>query len=135
VYIEDEVEMKVIVYGQEKTYKTLTASLKSEGMEIHKLGDDCYTLTNLDKEEIYSLAIVDSRSDNANKACRYIRGNWDIPIVLIVDSLQADWKWLKSIEADGYISDVKNERELSARSRAFLWRLVFRSGLQEKIPG
>ena len=127
--------MKALIYGHENTYKTLAASLKSEGIEMQKLGDDFSSTGSTRAEEKYVLAIVDSRSDNANKACRYIREHWDIPLVLIVDSPQADWKWLKSIEADGYISDIKKGKELSARSRALLRRLFLRNKLREEIPG
>ncbi|UCD08428.1 MAG: hypothetical protein JSU79_08715 [Dehalococcoidales bacterium] len=119
--------MKAIVFGQKNMDESLTALLKNEGIEMQKLDDDFNTATNLNEEEKYDLAIVDSRSDNANKACRYIRENWDIPLVLVVDSFQADWKGLKSIEADGYISDVKKGGELSARARAILRRLLLRN--------
>ncbi|MBN2075358.1 MAG: response regulator transcription factor [Dehalococcoidales bacterium] len=127
--------MKALVYGHENTYKTLAASLQSEGIEMQKLGDNIYSSGNKQAEEKYDLAIVDIRADNTNKACRFIRENWNIPLVLIVDPLQADWKGLKSIEADGYISSVKKGKELSARSRALLRRLFVNNKFQEKIPG
>ncbi|MFC1947704.1 hypothetical protein ACFLXY_07290 [Chloroflexota bacterium] len=127
--------MKALVYGQKNMCNTLSASLKNEGIEMQKLGDDFYTAINLITEEKYDLAIVDSRSDNANQACRYIRENWDIPLVLVVDSLEADWKWLKPIEADGYIPEVKQSGELSARARALLRRLLLRNKPQVDIPG
>ena len=119
--------MKAIVFGQKNMDETLSEMLKNEGIEIQKLDDDFNTAKNLSAEEKYDLAIVDSRSDNANKVCRYIRENLDIPLVLVVDSLQADWEGLKSIEADGYISDVKKSGELSARARALLRRLLLKN--------
>lgn len=126
--------MKALVYGYINKDKTLSAMLKNEGIETQTLSDDFIT-TKLHLEEKYDLAIVDSRSDNANNACRYIRENWDIPLVLVVDSQLADWKGLKSIEADGYIPDVNRGREMSARSRALLRRLLLRDKSQKKIPG
>jgi DNA-binding response OmpR family regulator len=135
VYIEYEVDMKALIYGHENTYQTLAASLQDEGIEMQKLEDDTYSPGTTRAEEQYDLAIVDIRTDNANKACRFIRENWDIPLVLIVDALQADWKGLKSIEADGYISDVKKGRELSARSKALLRRLFLKNKFPEKVPG
>jgi len=135
MYIEYEVEMKALVYGQKNIYNTLSASLKNEGIEMHKLGNDFKTATNLIANEKYDLAIVDSRSDNAINACHYIRENWNMPLILVVDSLQADWKWLKSIEADGYIPFVKKSGELSARARALLRRLLPRNNIQVEIPG
>lgn len=127
--------MKALVYGHENTYKTLAISFQGEGIEMRKLGDNSYSSGNIQAEEKYDLAIVDIRVDNANKVCRYIRENWDIPLVLIVDPRQSDWKGLNSIEADGYISDVKKDRELSVRSRALLRRLFLKNKPQEKIPG
>ena len=127
--------MKALVYGHENTFETLAASLQSEGIEMQKLGDNIISSDINQTEENYDLAIVDIRADNTNKACHFIRENWDIPLVLIVDPLQADWKGLKSIEADGYISSEKKGRELSARSRALLRRLFVNNKLQEKIPG
>ena len=118
--------MRALVYGQEYMDESLSALLKNEGIEIQKLGDNFISTDNKQAEEEYDLAIVDSRSNNANKACHYIRENWDIPLVLVVDSQQADWKGLKQIEADGYISDVKKDRELSARARAIIRRLLGR---------
>ncbi|UCC16697.1 MAG: hypothetical protein JSU58_10090 [Dehalococcoidales bacterium] len=127
--------MKALVYGQKNMNKSLSAMLKDKGIEMLNLRDDFNTVTNFGVEEKYDLAIVDIRSDNANRACRFIRENWDIPLVLVVDSLQADWKWLKSIEADGYITDDNKDRVLSARSRALLRRLLLRNKLQKNIPG
>jgi DNA-binding response OmpR family regulator len=126
--------MKALVFGQQNTCETLSMMLKNEGIEMQTLDDDIYT-TNLSVDETHDLAIVDSRSDNANKVCHYIRENWDIPLVLIVDSLQADWKCLKPIEADGYISDIKKSGELSARARALLRRLLLKQKSREKISG
>ena len=127
--------MKALVYGHENIYETLVTSLQSEGIEMQKLGDNIISSDSNQAEEKYDLAIVDIRADNTNKACRFIRENWDIPLILIVDPLQTDWKGLKSIEADGYISGVKKGRELSARSRALLRRLFVNNKIQEKIPG
>jgi len=118
--------MKALVYGQINMDKTLSAMLKNEGIELQTLEDDFNVNSNLYLDDKYDLAIVDSRSDNANVACRYIRENWDIPLVLVVDSLQADWKGLKPIEADGYIPSINKDRELSARSRALLRRLLLK---------
>lgn len=121
--------MKALVYGQINMDNTLATMLKNEGIEMQALTDD-FVITDIHLEENYDLAVVDSRSGDANKVCRYIRENWDIPLVLVVDSLQADWKGLKPIEADGYIPDVNKGRELSARSRALLRRLLFRNKSQ-----
>jgi DNA-binding response OmpR family regulator len=131
VYSEYEVDMKALVYGQITTDKTLSAMLKNEGIDMEPLADDVI-VTDIHLEENYALAIVDSRSGDANRACRYIRENWDIPLVLVVDSLRADWKGLKPIEADGYIPDVNKDRELSARSRALLRRLLIRNKSQKQ---
>ena len=118
--------MKALVYGQINMDQTLSAMLKNEGIETQTLEDDFNTNSNLYLENKYDLAIVDSQSNNATMACRYIRENWDIPLVLVVDSLQADWKGLKPIEADGYIPNVNKDRELTARSRALLRRLLLK---------
>lgn len=126
--------MKVLVYGQNNIDKTLSTLLKREGIEMKKLGED-FSTPDLVLNEKYDLAIVDSRSDNANRACRYIRENWDIPLVLVVDSLQVDWKRLKPIEADGYISDVNKNREMSARAGALLRRLLTKKNSRKKIAG
>ena len=119
--------MKAIVFGQKNIDESLTELLENEGIEMQELGDEFNSVANLSVREKYDLAIVDSRTDKANRACRYIRENWDLPLVLIVDSLQADWKRLKTIEADGYIFDVNKGKELSARSRALLRRLLLRN--------
>jgi DNA-binding response OmpR family regulator len=124
--------MKALVHRQKNMDKTLSAILQNEGIEMQELGDEFSTSSNLSVQGNYDLAIVDSRSDKANSACRYIRENWDLPLILIVDSLQADWKRLKTIEADGYIFDVNKGRELSARSRALLRRLIHKRYRQQK---
>ncbi|HEY93888.1 MAG TPA: hypothetical protein G4O15_02975 [Dehalococcoidia bacterium] len=116
--------MKALVYGQKHMDETLSAMLKNEGIEIQELVDDFCTATYLGVEEKYDLAIVDSESNNVNTACRYIREHWDLPLVLVVDSMQADWKKLKPIEADGYIHYGNKDGEFSARTRALLRRLA-----------
>jgi DNA-binding response OmpR family regulator len=126
--------MKALIYGQKSEYETLSTSLEQEGIEMQKLEDDFYTNGNLGMNEEIDLAIVDSRSANSHQAYRCIRNNWDIPVVLIVDSLQANWKGLKPMDADGYIPDIKKGSELSARSRALLRRLFLKNKFWKKIP-
>ncbi len=124
--------MKVIVYGQKNMDTTLSAMLKHEGIEMRKLEDDFNTTTNPSLEEKFDLAVVDSRSNNVNIVCRYIRHNWDIPIVLVIDSLETNWKGLITLGADGYIPEVKKGGELSARTRALLRRLLNKRFYQRK---
>ncbi len=126
--------MRAIVYGQENTFKKLAKSLNSEGIEVKKVGNNFYTTGNIQADEKYDIAFVDSRSDSADEACRYIRENWDIPVVLVVDSLQANWKGLIPLDADGYIPEVKKGGELSARARALLRRLFLKNKSREKTP-
>lgn len=123
--------MKALVYGRKHMDETLAALLKNEGIEIQELVDDFCTANCFGIEQQYDLAIVDSRSDNANTACRYIREHWNLPLVLVVDSMQADWKKLKPIEADGYIHYVKKDGEFSARTRALLRRLRLRNKIRQ----
>ena len=119
--------MRALVYGQIIIDNQIIAMLQKEGIETQIIEEDFNTLTNLSLDEEYDLAIVDSRLADANRACRYIRENWDLPLILIVDSSQADWRGLKPIEADGYIPDVNKDGELNARGQALLRRLILRN--------
>jgi DNA-binding response OmpR family regulator len=114
--------MKALVYGKEKLYKKLTAQLYKEGIEMKKAGYQFYKEEDF-ADKLYDLAIVDSSCDTAATACAYIRNEWDIPIILVVNPRQANWKGIIPMDADGYILEVKTDSEFAARARALLRRL------------
>lgn len=123
--------MKALVYGQEKMYKKLAAQLSEEGIDMKKADYQFYK-TEYTADEPYDLAIVDSGCETAGAACTYIRNEWDIPIILVVNPRQANWKGIVPMDADGYILEVQRDSEFTARARALLRRFFQRKAGPDK---
>ena len=117
--------MKALVYGKENIYKKLAAQLSEEDIEMKKAEYKFYQ-AEYPADELYDVAFVDSRCETAGAACTYIRNEWAIPIILVVNPRQANWKGIIPMDVDGYIPEVKTDSEFAARAKALLRRLLIR---------
>lgn len=118
--------MKTIVYGRDKTVEKLTSLLENEGIEVKVKPEGHYDITDWQEENDFDLAIVDSCTESAESACRNIRETGNMPVVLLIDPKNTDWKKLIHMEADSYIPETKENTELAARLRAVLRRYSYR---------
>ena len=123
--------MKALVYGKENIYMKLAAQLSEEEIEMKKAEYKFYQ-AEYPADESYDVAFVDSRCETAGAACAYIRNEWGIPIILVVNPRQANWKGIIPMDADGYIPEVKKDIEFAARAKALLRRLFIRKGITQK---
>ena len=114
--------MRVIIYGTEKTAAHLSLLLENEGIEVEVRSSGQEENPDWKDTADYDMAIIDSTADIARIACQNIRESGDIPIALMIDPRQADWKTLESLDADCYLLDLKRDGEMAARLRAALRR-------------
>ena len=114
--------MRVIIYGTEKTATHLSLLLENEGIEVEVRTSGQEQNPDWKGTADYDMAIIDSTADVARIACQNIRESGDIPIALMIDPKQADWKKLESLDADCYLLDLKRDGEMAARLRAALRR-------------
>ena len=114
--------MRVIIYGTEKTASHLSLLLENEGIEVEVKASGQGEEPDWKGTADYDMAIIDSAADAAQVACRNIRESGDIPIAVMIDPKQADWKKLESLDADCYLLDLKRNGEMAARLRAALRR-------------
>jgi len=111
--------MKLIVFGREFFVRRIKAALLVSNNEVTALSWD--QLSSRDNM-IFDLAIIEMTCENADNACRTISQKFEIPLILIVKHQQADWYYLDSFNAAGYISDDFSESELIARLEAIFRR-------------
>lgn len=126
--------MRVIVYGHKRAAKKLKAFLAKEGIEVEYSA--AAPSTNLASQVPceFDLAIVDSQGGNTEATCRHFREFCDIPLVLIVNKKQANWKELQSLDVDGYLPEDAENGELAARLKALLRRFCPAGQLGEMEP-
>jgi len=113
--------MRVLIVGSEITVKRLNRYLNNEEIELVNPYEVLEVKTALKKER-FDLVVVDGLLKHADTACRNIKGLCRAPVVLLVDSSQADWKKLQSLGIDGYISRGSKGKELAVRLQAIARR-------------
>jgi len=114
--------MKAIVYGHERTVEKLVVLLTVEGIEAEGVFDGPYKTVVLQTQGDFDLAIVDSQTEATEEACHHIKASRDIPLVLIVNPKEADWRKLQLLDADAYLPEKAEGNVLAARLRAVLRR-------------
>lgn len=121
--------MKLIVFGRDVVVQRIKAVLYDSGIEVSTTSWD--KLNSQENTKEINLAMIDMAYENAENACRVIRENYKIPLVLIVKHQQVNWSYLDSLHALGYISDTFSKIELIARLEAIFRR--FRKDLSKTI--
>jgi len=126
--------MRVVVYGRENTLEKLTAALQEEGIEAVGILDGLYEILGWKTKYNFDFAIVDGHARNPGETCERIRKYWNIPVVMMVNQSQANWKDLLTMDIDGYLSEGVEGTELTARLRAIIRRFWFTGKLKEMNP-
>jgi len=121
--------MKLLVFGRDIVIQRIKAVLYNSGIEANPVSWE--KLKNQDTLTGYDIAIIDMAFDNAENACRLINKTYEIPLVLIVKHNQADWAYLDSLKAFGYISDTFSKSELIARLSTIFRRYHTQRDLSE----
>ena len=114
------IEMRIMVYGRERTVQKMMTVLAEEGIDGAGVSDELYELLGWPTERPFDLAIVDSQAESTEDTCNRIREYWGIPFVLMVDKALTNWDELQGLDADGYLSARAEGREMVARIRALL---------------
>jgi len=115
--------MRVVVYGRERTLQKMIVVLAEEGIEVASISDRLYEMLGWHTKHKFDLAIVDSQAVSTAATCQRIKEYWNIPVVLVIDQKQANWKELQVLDADGYLPEAAEGTELAARLRAILRHL------------
>jgi len=114
-------EMRILALGNEIMTRRLSASLAGDGIEVVGLSEIREAVALLEQER-FDLAIVDSLIREAGMFCRCISELGRVPVVLMIREMQADWRKLQSLDADGFIPDWVGRTELTARLKAVVRR-------------
>ena len=122
--------MKAVVLGNKSIARKLTESLKGIGIELVSLSEMTEVITLL-KQKMFALVLVDSLTEEVEKACQHIREFGTVPLVLIVNSRKADWKRLQPLAVDGYLPAEAGRNELAARLRAMHRRFFMADRLKD----
>jgi DNA-binding response OmpR family regulator len=128
--------MKALIYVRDNKLERLKALLENEGLEIQAGTEVSHINPGPREESVFVLAIIDSRIKNAAPVCRSLREARDIPVALLIDAGNADWNRLQSMDVDCYLTETKDNNEMTARIRAILRRYtrkVQESGGREDI--
>jgi DNA-binding response OmpR family regulator len=72
--------------------------------------------------EHFDVALVDSLAEGVEVACCCISKLFKIPVILLVNESDVDWKRLQLLEPHGYIYEGTSGAEMAAR----LWAVMRR---------
>jgi len=118
--INQEMTMKVMVFGSKRIVQKLTESLKGTGIDLVSL-TEMPGVRGLLEQRTFDLVLVDSFIEKTEAVCHHIREFGTIPLALIVNERKSDWGRLEPLGADGYLPEEAGKNELAARLRA-MWR-------------
>ena len=113
--------MRVIVFAGETIGQSAVDSLVKEGISIASASDGIAAV-NMLKRERFDVALVDSLAEGVEVACCCISKLFKIPVILLVNESDVDWKRLQLLEPDGYICGGTSGAEMAAR----LWAVMRR---------
>jgi DNA-binding response OmpR family regulator len=113
--------MRVIVFAGETIGQSVADSLVKEGISVASASDGIAAV-NMLKRERFDVALVDSLAEGAEVACCCISKLFKIPVILLVNESDVDWKRLQLLELDGYIYGGTSGAEMAAR----LWAVMRR---------
>ena len=113
--------MRVIVFAGETIGQSVADSLVKEGISVASASDGIAAV-NMLKRERFDVALVDSLAEGAEVACCCISKLFRIPVILLVNESDVDWKRLQLLELDGYIYGGTSGAEMAA----WLWAVMRR---------
>ena len=112
--------MNLLIFGRDILVQRIKTILQESGVNV--ITASLEMLSRFTAPDAWDLAIIDMGFENAEEACQIIKKNRNLPLVLIVKHRQADWSYLDSLNASGYIFDNFNKNELIARLSAIFRR-------------
>ena len=109
--------MRIMTIGNKPVIKRLNTALDGSDIELICPSDlfEAIAMLNQDK---FDLVMMDSLTEEAEDILRHINEVGSIPVVLMIERKQQDWKKMQSLNVDGYILQEVNVAELIARLRA-----------------
>jgi len=113
--------MRIIAIGTKFITRRLISTLAGSDFEL-VCPSDLGEVVTLLKQDKFDLVVVDSLVKGVEPTCRRIREVGSVPIVLMINQKQPDWKEMQSLDINGYIPRGVNGIELVARLRAVLRR-------------
>jgi len=114
-------KMRVIVFAGETIGQSVADSLVKEGISVASASDGIAAV-NMLRWEHFDVALVDSLADGVEVACCCISKLFRIPVILLVNESDVDWKRLQLLELYGYICGGTSGAEMAAR----LWAVMRR---------
>jgi len=113
--------MRIMAIGAKALTRRLISALAGSGFELVCPSEVLEVVTLL-KQGKFDLVAMDSLAKGVETTCRRIRETGSVPIVLMINQQQPDWKEMQSLDINGYIPQGVNGAELVARLRAVLRR-------------
>jgi DNA-binding response OmpR family regulator len=114
-------KLRVIAIGSENVMRRISASLSGSRIEIICRSDVPQALSILRQTE-FDLVLVDSYLTDVGLICDQIMQVSQTPVVLITNSLKTDWKKLRILEVNGFVSEDAEQTEIVARLMAIARR-------------
>jgi two-component system response regulator VicR len=107
--------------GNDLLAQRLALTLGREGIRVTHATQLPVAVSQLRKKK-FDLAIVDSSLESADEICARIMEQHSVPVALMVDESEADWKRVCLIKTDGFLTEGASDTELIARIKAILRR-------------
>jgi DNA-binding response OmpR family regulator len=113
--------MNILFLGKTLLAHRLSSALSKDGISVTHLVDMPLAYSRI-KEKKFDLVIVDSLLEKADDVCDEICNFTRIPIVLILNEAETNWKSICNIDTDGFLTEDASDNELVARVKAVFRR-------------
>ncbi len=118
--------MKVLFLGSYILAQRIITALKSRENEVSYITDIDVAKTQI-KQKCFDLVIIDSLIPKVKEVCQGICGLTSVPIVMLVNQLETDWKMISEIHSDGFVTTDASDTEILARIKALYTRFTIKS--------
>ncbi len=113
--------MNVLFLGNDLLAQRLITTLGRASIRVAHAIQLPVAISQIRKKK-FDMAIVDSGLESAEEICSRIMEYHSIPVVLMVDESEADWKRVCTIKTDGFLTEGASDTELLARIKAIFRR-------------
>jgi DNA-binding response OmpR family regulator len=106
-------ELKVLALGRKSVICRVSNALAEINVSITEQNNNSDAIKLLRKER-FDLSLIDGQLENLKSTCDRINWQCRVPIVVITNNNETDWRILKTMDIDGFIPVEAGNSEILA---------------------
>jgi DNA-binding response OmpR family regulator len=109
--------IRVLSLGNPNKNQKVASSLKGTRVDFVPITNNVEAYETLNQEK-FDLFLLDAAIPDYETVCQQVSSQHNLPVALLYQTGEADWKKYRSINAQGFISEESNKDELVAQLKS-----------------